>query len=69
MSAFAEWFEAQHGPRQKNGPTGSVAGYSDDELEMAASRGAAAADELRRRKLWDEKRTSALYAWQAAPKS
>ena len=61
-------FEEQHGPRIRSGPTSSVANYSDDELLLAAGRGAAAAAELRRRELWDEKRTSALYAWQVKDK-
>lgn len=61
---FSDWFIAQHGPRERSGPTGSVVNYSDDELKIAASRGEAAAAELKRRELWDEKRTSALYAWQ-----
>lgn len=63
-SEFGEWFDRQHGPRKRRGPDGSVVNYSDDELDMAASRGRAAQAELDRRKLWDEKRTSALYAWQ-----
>ena len=61
---FSDWFERQHGPRQRGGPTGSVVTYSDDELDMAASRGRAAQAELDRRRLWDEKHASALYAWQ-----
>jgi len=65
---FSDWFKEQHGPREKIGPLGSVVGYTDDELEMATSHGEAAAAELRRRKLWDEKRTSALYAWQVEDK-
>lgn len=32
---------------------------------MEAMRGEAAMAELRRREVWDEKQTSALYAWQA----
>lgn len=61
---FSDWFVEQHGPRSRRGPSGSVANCSDDELKMAVSRGEAAAAELKRRELWDEKRTSALYAWQ-----
>lgn len=60
---FDEWFAAQHGPRVK-WPAGSVVGYSDDDLRKIASRGKAAAAELRRRELWDARRESALYAWQ-----
>ena len=54
--------------RQRGGPTGSVVTYSDDELDMAASRGRAAQAELDRRRLWDEKHASALYAWQVDDK-
>ena len=61
---FSDWFETQHGPRTRSGPAGSMVNYSDDELEMAKVRGEAAAAEIQRRQLWDEKRTSALYAWQ-----
>ena len=68
MSAFADWFERQHGQRKRSGPDGSVVNFSDADLRMAISLGAAAADELRRRELWDERRTSALYAWNVGAK-
>lgn len=61
-SRFSEWFEQQHGPRERGG---LMANCSDAELKMEAMRGEAAMAELRRREAWDEKQTSALYAWQA----
>ena len=64
-SIFDNWFEQQHGPRHRRGASGSVVSHSDDELEMTVARGRAAQAELERRQMWDEKRTSALYAWQA----
>jgi hypothetical protein len=60
-SAFGEWFEAQHGKRLD----GSALKYTDDELRAMIRLGEVAARSLEARKLWDEKRTSALYAWQA----
>ena len=58
---FMDWFVQQHGPRERGG---IMANCSDAELKMEAMRGEAARAELRRRELWDEKQTSALYAWQ-----
>ena len=56
---FAEWFKAQHGPRE-----GGIRA-SDQVLRDDIQRGLRAAAELDRRTLWDEKRQSALYAWTA----
>ena len=58
-SEFAEWFKAQHGPRE----TGLLAGYSEQMLLDEVRRGKVAAAELEARSLWDKKRNSALYAW------
>lgn len=57
MSAFATWFEAQHGPRQRRDE-------ADEALEKMVRDGEAARAELIRRERWDERHTSALYAWQ-----
>jgi hypothetical protein len=56
--SFAKWFTLQHGPRTRFPKT------SDKELAHRAAEGVLAQAELDMRKLWDEKRTSALYAWQ-----
>lgn len=56
-SKFERWFAAQHGPRRKSPET-------DAELQDKIAAGRLAAIELERRRLWDEKRESALYAWQ-----
>lgn len=58
MSAFREWFEAQHGPRTGN-PT-----MSDADLRNRIEAGKIAKRELRSREEWDRRQTSALYAWQ-----
>ena len=60
-SEFADWFKAQHGPRQPSDPFSK----SDAELLEAIKAGKIAAAELDARRLWDEKRQSALYAWTA----
>lgn len=59
-SKFLDWFIAQHGRREKNAP----ASVTDKDLQDKINEGLAAADELKRRTLWDEKHESALYAWQ-----
>ena len=53
---FAEWFEAQAGPRNY------IPG-DDDELKSRVYRGEVAKEELERRKEWDCARKFALYAW------
>lgn len=58
MSAFVQWFEAQHGPR-----TGSPM-VSDADLRERIEAGRIAKRELRSREEWDRRQTSALYAWQ-----
>lgn len=60
-SEFADWFKAQHGPRE----SGLLAGHSEQILRDEVQRGKIAAAELEARRLWDEKRQSALYAWTA----
>ena len=59
-SAFAEWFVAQHGQRNKTH-------LSDRELHHAIEAGKAAERQLADRELWDQKEQSALYAWAASP--
>jgi hypothetical protein len=66
-SEFAEWFVAQHGPRDGN-DAGSLKGKTDRELRDLIALGRMADQTLAHRELWDEKKTSALYAWQAAGK-
>lgn len=63
-SEFAEWFVAQHGPRDRSG----LQGKSDQDLRNMIRAGKEAERTLNCRELWDEKETSALYAWQAARK-
>jgi len=57
MSAFEDWFVAQHGPRDSDA-------RNDADLSLAVVAGERAARELRRRTEWDARRESALYAWQ-----
>jgi hypothetical protein len=61
-SRFVEWFTAQHGPRLRE----PLKHLSDEELKHVITNGQIAAEVLRARKLYDEKETSALYAWTAA---
>ena len=56
MSAFDTWFIAQHGARAKMRRT-------DQELADLIEAGNMARDEVERRRLWDNLRNSALYAW------
>lgn len=58
-SDFEKWFIEQHGHR-----TGWVPG-TDKQLEARIAVGKSAEAEMQGRKLWDEKRQSALYAWSA----
>lgn len=57
MSAFDNWFSRQHGPREL------MSKKPDAELVDLMSRGDAARVEYEARKLWDNKRSSALYGW------
>lgn len=61
MSDFAEWFEAQHGPRGNH----AFRRLTDDQLSESVAAGLSARQELDRRQRWDAQRQSALYAWQA----
>lgn len=61
-SEFRTWFEAQHGPRLRKSET-------DKQLERWIEVGGDAQREMARRREWDARWESALYAWQAAPKS
>ena len=59
MSAFQEWFEAQHGKRPgKNEP-------DDVSLRLLVINGKRAEQILHERQLYDARKNSALYAWQA----
>ena len=58
-SAFRVWFEAQHGKRP------NIGNVTDDNLREMITLGDGAARELHSRILYDAKRTSAMYAWQA----
>ena len=62
MSEFDKWFEAQHGPRC----VFALADLNDHDLHDKIQSGRLAEQVLRLRELWDAKRTSALYAWNAA---
>ncbi len=63
-SAFESWFVAQHGKRPSDLPID----------ELVAMHNQARRDEdhtrylLAQVEMWEEKKTSALYAWNAAPK-
>lgn len=63
-STFADWFDAQHGTRQSCGRPD----LTDSDLLSRIESGLEAKRILEARTLWDAKRTSALYAWQAATK-
>lgn len=60
-SEFMDWFVAQHGPRE----SGLMTGRSDAQLASIVDAAKLAADDLARRKEWDARLQSALYAWQA----
>jgi len=57
-SEFLSWFTAQHGPRCKNFCADLDQALADQVLAADLARA-----ELEGRKLWDEKKQSALYAW------
>ena len=57
-SRFEAWFIAQHGKRERMDKT-------DDELSALVMQGKQAEEELRRRKEWDARQESALYAYNA----
>ena len=61
-STFLTWFIEQHGDRPSNKPTHELIEDKNNKVVVAenARRLVAACD------LWDEKKTSALYAWQAS---
>jgi hypothetical protein len=62
-SHFLDWFVQQHGPRER-----LFAHLSDDDLREFIEDGKRAAAILYHREVWDEKRTSALYAWNLSDK-
>jgi len=53
-----QWFEKQHGPRQ-------IWSATDAALQTLISQAKGAQEELDRRRDWDNRRQSALYAWAA----
>ena len=64
-SEFDEWFVAQHRPRTYSG----MPKHTDQQLRDMVQAGRVAERVLACRELWDEKHTSALYAWQAREKT
>lgn len=64
-SEFAEWFSSQHGDRLRSG----MPNQTDQQLRDMVQAGKVAERVLACRELWDEKQTSALYAWQASSKT
>ena len=60
-SEFAEWFVKQHGARVQSG----MPNQTDQQLRDMVQAGKVAERLLACRNVWDEKHTSALYAWQA----
>ena len=60
-SEFMTWFVLQHGERKNCG----IPSKTDQQLLALVQAGRAAELALACRELWDEKQTSALYAWQA----
>jgi hypothetical protein len=60
-SEFSEWFVKQHGARVQSG----MPNQTDQQLRDMVQAGKVAERLLACRELWDEKHTSALYAWQA----
>jgi hypothetical protein len=57
---FADWFREQHGKRFVND---QLARRTDDELRQIVQGGIEAQRELDERRLWEARRTSALWAW------
>jgi hypothetical protein len=64
-SEFADWFVAQHKPRTNSG----MPNHTDQQLRDMVHAGRVAERVLACRELWDDKQTSALYAWQAREKT
>jgi len=58
---FSMWFETQHGMR----PGGKL---TDQQMLDVMRAGDAMREDFRRRCNWDDRRTSALWAWQAREK-
>lgn len=64
MSAFRKWFVEQHGARPSSDPWMKLKqNVINAEVELAKARDVLAACEK-----WDERETSALWAWQACEK-
>ena len=63
MNDFAKWFEAQHGKRP------GLSSFPDDRLLQMYRDGKYAERVLTKRKEYDARRESALYAWQAREKA
>ena len=64
-SEFMDWFVAQHKPRTDSG----MPNHTDQQLRDMVQAGRVADRVLACRELWDDKQTSALYAWQARDKT
>lgn len=60
-SEFMDWFVAQHSRRTDSG----MPDHTDQQLRDMVQAGRVADRVLARRDLWDDKQTSALYAWRA----
>lgn len=60
-SEFMEWFVAQHKTRTDSG----MPNHTDEDLRQMSQTGRIAERILACRELWDNKKNSALYAWQA----
>ena len=65
MSRFADWFEAQHGPRESH----RYVDVADDVLNDQVAVGRGAKNEMVARRRWDARYESALYAWQVRNKT
>ncbi len=63
-SDFEAWFRDQHGLRLRSG----MPNHTDQQLRDMVQAGRVAERVLACRELWDEKHTTALYAWQARDK-
>lgn len=59
---FEQWFSAQHGNRPSKQPLWEIA----DQVQRANYEAARLQALYRACESWDEKQTSALYAWQIA---
>lgn len=61
VSEFSKWFESQHGKRPSKLPLDELMADRNNKCSIAEN----AKYLVDRCNMWEEKRTSALYAWQA----